>query len=81
MHPRAVDGELKMSRYKEDKPVLLRHKHCPICGMPVEPSKIFCSSKCEQENESVRKKKRNWTIIMFVPLIAFMLLMILGPRL
>ncbi len=41
-----------------------KHKHCPVCGTPIEIAKEFCSDKCRTEHKKYsRGKVRNMVLI------------------
>jgi predicted nucleic acid-binding Zn ribbon protein len=41
-----------------------KHKHCPVCGTPIEIAKEFCSDKCRTEHKRYsRGKVRNMVLI------------------
>ncbi|HEY4822827.1 MAG TPA: DUF2116 family Zn-ribbon domain-containing protein [Candidatus Bathyarchaeia archaeon] len=54
-----------MSKYRrEEPPSMTKHKHCPVCGTPIELSKQYCSDKCRQEGRRVsRSRTRNFILI------------------
>ncbi len=53
-----------MSKYRGDAPSLPKHKHCPVCGNPIDLSKDYCSDKCRVEaKKSSRARTRNFIII------------------
>jgi predicted nucleic acid-binding Zn ribbon protein len=36
------------------------HKHCPVCGISIAPSKDYCSDQCRSQDESVQRRMRNY---------------------
>ena len=59
------------------------HKHCIVCGKPVEPNKTICSPSCEEiVNQQQKKMKRSKTmmLILFIVMFVVILLMSYLPR-
>ncbi len=58
-------------------PTLIPHRHCIVCGKAIEPEKSFCGDKCEKKYKDERKRQRNFTIFMFLLLIALIVMIFL----
>ena len=70
-----------MSRPRRDEPISLpKHKHCPVCGTPIDLGKQYCSEKCRVEGRRVtRARTRNFILItggIFIFYILFLLLQV-----
>jgi len=67
-----------LSKYRGDAPSLPKHKHCSVCGNPIDLSKDYCSDKCRvAAKKTQRARTRNFVIItgaVFAFYIAFLLL-------
>jgi len=56
----------------------VKHKHCAVCGTPVDMSKEFCSDKCKEERRVYEKRKtRNFVLITGAMLTFFIILLLL----
>jgi predicted nucleic acid-binding Zn ribbon protein len=40
------------------------HRHCYICGKPIELSEDFCGLQCEEEYNILKRRNRNKTLVM-----------------
>ncbi|MFW3146273.1 MAG: DUF2116 family Zn-ribbon domain-containing protein [Thermoplasmatota archaeon] len=49
------------------------HKHCFNCGIAISPDKDICTDKCQQEWDSMLKRKKLMT---YLPLIGGLLLIL-----
>jgi len=39
-----------------------KHKHCPVCGTPIDITKEFCSDKCRTEHKRYsRGRSATWS--------------------
>ncbi len=36
------------------------HRHCPVCGISIAPTKDYCSDQCRDLDESTQKRMRNY---------------------
>lgn len=61
----------------KQKPNVVPHKHCVVCGKAVDPDEIYCSTECEQEMIKSRKKQRNFTFAMMALFFVLLFLMFL----
>ena len=59
-------------------PGIIPHRHCVVCGKAIEPDMVYCSDECEEAMDKERKKQRNFMILMFALLAAFMVIFWLG---
>ncbi len=68
-----------MSKYRrEEQAPTTKHKHCPVCGTPIDMSKEFCSDKCRLEQRKASKARtRNFLLITGAALLIFLLLIFL----
>ncbi len=71
-----------MSKYRrEEPPSMAKHKHCPVCGTPIELSKQYCSDKCRQEGRRVsRSRTRNFILITGGVFFFYILFLLLQAR-
>ncbi len=66
-----------------DKPLEVKwapHKHCPVCGTPMPPTKTVCSAECEQlyETYKAKQKRRNQLYyLILLPAIVILVIWIL----
>lgn len=72
---------LEVSKHQKDTaPVIVKHKHCPICATPIPMSKDFCGPACEDENKRL-SRRRKYTFIATLALFpVLMILLMLLPR-
>lgn len=68
-----------MSKYRRDEPApITKHKHCPVCGTPIDMSKDICSDKCRVvQRKAGRARTRNLLLITGAALLIFLLLIFL----
>ncbi len=52
------------------------HKHCPVCGISIAPSKDYCSTECQELDENNQKKVRNFRRVTLVLMVAAMVVLI-----
>jgi len=53
------------------------HKHCPICGKPMDSDKTLCSPSCEMISKQQQKKMsrtRNIMLLLFIVMFAILIL-------
>ncbi|NPA76118.1 MAG: DUF2116 family Zn-ribbon domain-containing protein [Euryarchaeota archaeon] len=66
---------VEINRLKSKKDIV-PHRHCMNCGIAIPPDKQFCSKKCEDEwNTLLRRKKMNMYIWMIFLVILIIILM------
>jgi predicted nucleic acid-binding Zn ribbon protein len=68
-----------MSRAKKEvKPQLFKHKHCPICSIPIPMDKEFCSPACEEKYKKAARRQRYSFVItlLLFPIIFILLLLV-----
>jgi predicted nucleic acid-binding Zn ribbon protein len=66
---------------KEAAPVIVKHRHCPVCQTPIPMSKEFCSSTCEEENKRfVRRRRYTFVLTLAMFPVLLILLMLLRTR-
>jgi predicted nucleic acid-binding Zn ribbon protein len=54
--------------------VVPNHKHCPVCGVSISPSKNYCSTEHEEMDEKAQRRMRNFRsltlLLMVVAMVA-----------
>jgi predicted nucleic acid-binding Zn ribbon protein len=69
---------LGVSKYRRDEPgQLVKHKHCPACGTPIDMNKEFCSEKCQAQNRKSSRAKNRTFFMITAGVIAFYVIFIL----
>ncbi len=63
----------------QQKPDVVPHKHCVVCGKAVSPEETYCSAECEEEMIKSRKKQRNFTVALMLLFFVLLFLMFLIP--
>ncbi len=67
-----------MSKYQREEPGALRkHKHCPICGTPIEMNKEFCSDKCRLQGRKTARSRTRTFLLITVAIIVFYVIFII----
>jgi len=46
------------------------HKHCPVCGVSIAPSKTYCTTEHEEMDEKAQKRMRNFRTITLLLMVA-----------
>ncbi len=71
-----------MSKYRREEPTTTtKHKHCPVCGTPIDMGKEFCSDKCKGENRRTgRARTRNFLLITGAVVFFYVVFLILQFR-
>lgn len=64
----------------KQKPNVVPHKHCVVCGEAIGPEETYCSTECKEEMGKSRKKQRNFTVAMMALFFALLFLMFLIPN-
>jgi len=54
-----------------------QHSHCQICGKAVPYEKTVCSDECQEQYESIVKKRRFYMYIMYGALAVLIIMFIL----
>jgi predicted nucleic acid-binding Zn ribbon protein len=55
------------------------HKHCIVCGKPVEMDKFVCSPSCEDILKQQQKRMaRSRTIMMVLLIVVFIVIMVIS---
>jgi len=62
---------------KEDTGILIEHRHCIVCGKPVNLDKIFCGDDCKKEFEKISKKRKVQVVVLVLIYISFFLVFII----
>ena len=52
------------------------HKHCPVCGISISPSKSYCTTEHEVMDENARKRMKNFRTLTLLLMVAAMLVLI-----
>jgi predicted nucleic acid-binding Zn ribbon protein len=59
------------------------HKHCPVCGISIAPTKDYCSNECRDLDENAQKRIKNYrrlTLVLMVGALAVLLVLSLFLR-
>lgn len=59
------------------------HKHCPVCGISIAPTKDYCSNECRDIDENAQKRMKNYrrlTLFLMVGALAVLLVLSLFLR-
>ena len=54
------------------------HKHCPVCGISIAPTKDYCSNECHEIDENAQKRMKNYrrlTLFLMVGALAVLLVL------
>jgi predicted nucleic acid-binding Zn ribbon protein len=58
------------------------HRHCVVCGKPVEPDKFVCSPSCEEiikkQQKSVARSRMIMLMLIFIIILMFAVVSLLG---
>jgi predicted nucleic acid-binding Zn ribbon protein len=52
------------------------HKHCPVCGISIAPSKDYCSDACREVDENNRRRMSNFRRVTLLLMVAAMVVLI-----
>jgi len=52
------------------------HKHCPVCGISISPSKTYCSAEHQQLDESSQKRMKNFRNLTLLLLVVTMIALV-----
>jgi predicted nucleic acid-binding Zn ribbon protein len=59
------------------------HRHCPVCGISIAPTKDYCSNECRDIDENAQKRMKNYrrlTLFLMVGALAVLLVLSLFLR-
>ncbi len=62
---------------REYKEFEIPHKHCPICGISIPEEKKFCSRRCMEAYEELKKLERRNRILAYIAIAWFLMFVIL----
>jgi len=68
-------------RKKESEAVLVKHRHCPICGVPIGLDKQFCGDACQAEYGKASKKRRTQLYVFFFIYLLIFFVFVVAPLL
>ncbi|MGD0636614.1 MAG: DUF2116 family Zn-ribbon domain-containing protein [Nitrososphaerales archaeon] len=54
------------------------HKHCPVCGISIAPTKDYCSDACRDMDEEAQHKMKNYrrlTLFLMVGALAVLIVL------
>jgi predicted nucleic acid-binding Zn ribbon protein len=54
------------------------HKHCPVCGISIAPTKDYCSTECRDIDEGAQKRMKNYrrlTLLLMVGALGVLLVL------
>lgn len=52
------------------------HKHCPVCGISIAPSKDYCSDQCRETDENNQKRMSNFRRLTLLLMMGAMIVLI-----
>ena len=41
------------------------HRHCKVCGKPIDPGDEVCSRACRRQRETAMQSRRNLTYLLY----------------
>ena len=59
------------------------HRHCPVCGISIAPTKDYCSNECRDIDESTRRRVKNYrrlTLLLMLGAMAVLVVLTLFLR-
>lgn len=56
--------------------VVPNHKHCPVCGVSISPSKNYCCTEHEELDEKAQKRMRNFRTMTLLLMVLAMVALI-----
>ena len=65
-----------MSQYKKEKPKIVDHRHCVVCGRAVPPSAEFCSPDCREKFMAAKAKEKRSKIMLIVVYVLMMVVLV-----
>jgi len=72
-----------LSQQKKERPKIVDHRHCVICGKAIPPDEQVCSPDCREKlelgREREKKSKRMMLIIYVIMIVALIILFVLRP--
>lgn len=60
-------------RERKSVPTLPKHRHCPVCGMPIGLDKVFCSKGCEEEFNKASRRRKITNLALVIIMLTFLL--------
>jgi predicted nucleic acid-binding Zn ribbon protein len=71
-----------MSKHKkEEKFTLPNHRHCLICGKPINAHEQFCGEECKEEFKKFSKRRKMQFVTLFAMYGLMFLALFILPRL
>jgi predicted nucleic acid-binding Zn ribbon protein len=52
------------------------HKHCPVCGISISPSKTYCTPEHEELDKNNQRRVKNFRNLTFILLIVTMVVLV-----
>jgi predicted nucleic acid-binding Zn ribbon protein len=52
------------------------HKHCPVCGISIAPTKSYCSNECEGMDEGAQKRMKNYRRLTLILMVGAMVVLV-----
>lgn len=52
------------------------HRHCPVCGISIAPSKDYCSEECRQMDENAQRRIRNYRRLTLLIMVVAMVVLV-----
>jgi len=66
-----------VSKQKDYREFKLPHRHCLICGISIPEGKKFCSRKCMEEYEELKKLEKRNRILAYIAIAWFLMFVVL----
>jgi predicted nucleic acid-binding Zn ribbon protein len=57
------------------------HKHCIVCGKPIEPDKFVCSPSCEEIVKKQQKSMARSRMIMLMMIFIIIIIFVVASKL
>jgi len=82
LFPSEKSDDYLVSKFRrEEPPSLPKHKHCPVCGTPIDLAKQHCSDKCRVEARRLsRSRTRTFILITGGVFFFYILFLVLQGR-
>jgi predicted nucleic acid-binding Zn ribbon protein len=61
--------------------IIPQHTHCHMCGKSIPVGETLCSEECKQKFQSLVKRRKIFLYLMYIMLAAFIIIIVVYPRL
>lgn len=72
-----------MGQQKKEKPKIIDHRHCIVCGRAIPPDEQVCSPDCREKlelsKEKEKRSRRMMLIIYVVMVVVILIFFLLRP--